>query len=105
MTEERDFWQQFRDNVAATVEELNELEKQRPLRASEVELLRSMAAALATYDRKQKMANCDHEKHGVAYCGHGVGMAECSGCGGHVDALGGHRGEIVLNENGKWVTK
>ena len=54
MTEERDFWQQIRDSIAATVDELDELEKHRPLTIFEAELRWGLAAALATYDKAKE---------------------------------------------------
>ena len=46
--------------------------------------------------------SCKHE--GIDVCGHGMGIAECPGCGGHVDLMDLGRGNIELDEGGAWVT-
>ena len=47
--------------------------------------------------------DCKHQ--GIDVCGCGMGLAECPGCGRHVDMLELGRGTIVVGaKTGTWVT-
>ena len=56
MTEsEKDFWQGLRDRIAATVEGLNNLEKERPLTDREKDVRSRLTVSVKTYDLMREL--------------------------------------------------
>ena len=46
-------------------------------------------------------SDCEHKN--MDWCGHGVGMIECYDCGRHADGMDMGRGELEIDDNGRWV--